>query len=313
MYACSGGEAGAGKEATTATTGADGPRRPVSGCSAGELVVATYNLRRGKPTDGPNNWELRRQSVGELVRSFGADIIGFQEALAAQVDDLEATLPGYRREGVGRDDGARGGEFSPLFYRADRFEREGGGTFWLSPTPDRPRGPEEDKPWGTTLNRVASWVLLREARTGHRLLALSTHFDHASELARAESARLILRFVAEHEADHAVLLGDLNARPDSEPHRILAGGLADAAALAESVIDNPLHTTSTDWSALKSPGLHIDHVFVSRPARVLLYEAIDRRYRYSGADYYPSDHLPVRVRLCVDEPGQTSRIEPTAP
>lgn len=28
---------------------------------------------------------------------------------------------------------------------------------------------------------------------------------------------------------------------------------------------------------------------------------IDRRYLYQGANRYPSDHLPVRARLCSDD------------
>ena len=44
---------------------------------------------------------------------------------------------------------------------------------------------------------------------------------------------------------------------------------------------------------------HIDHIFVSG-ARPLRYEMVDRRADYQGAPRYPSDHLPVRARLCVD-------------
>jgi hypothetical protein len=46
------------------------------------------------------------------------DIIGFQEVLHSQLEDLRALLgDAYGWVGVGRDDGHRAGEYSPIFYR----------------------------------------------------------------------------------------------------------------------------------------------------------------------------------------------------
>jgi endonuclease/exonuclease/phosphatase family metal-dependent hydrolase len=220
-----------------------------------------------------------------------------QEVLPHQLDALERMLPGYRREGEGRD-GPGQGEASPLFYRASRFERQGGGTFWLSPTPDRPRGPDEQKPWGTWLNRIASWALLRDGKSGRKLLVINSHFDHASEMARRNSATILVDFVARHPADVAVVMGDLNARPDSPPHATLAAALTDAARAPEVVLARD-RTTVTEWTKLGVPDHHIDHIFASG-ARPLRYEVVDRRADYQGARRYPSDHLPVRARLCLD-------------
>jgi endonuclease/exonuclease/phosphatase family metal-dependent hydrolase len=269
-------------------------------CEERELIVATYNVRFDNPEDGVHRWEHRQGAVGSEARALEADLLGMQEVLPHQLDALEAQLPGYRREGDGRDV-QLGGEASPLFYRADRFERLDGGTFWLSPTPDRPRGPDEAKPWGTWLNRIASWALLRHRPSGARILAVNTHFDHASERARQQSARILVDFVARHPADHVIVMGDLNARPGSEPHRLLAATLTDAAT-APSVEHNPAGTTVTAWTELGTAGHHIDHIFVSGGLRPLAYQVLDRRAHYQGADRYPSDHLPVRARLCLPGP-----------
>lgn len=43
---------------------------------------------------------------------------GFQEAVKRQVDDMVELLgPDWDWFGVGRDDGAEGGEYSPIFFR----------------------------------------------------------------------------------------------------------------------------------------------------------------------------------------------------
>lgn len=262
------------------------------------LVVATYNIRFDNPDDGVHRWSNREAVVGAEARAFDADLIGFQEVLPHQLDALERMLTGYRREGEARD-GPRQGEASPLFYRSVRFERLEGGTFWLSPTPERARRADEQKPWGTWLNRVASWALLRDRTAGgRRILVVNTHFDHASETARQNSAAQLVDFVKRNPADAVVVMGDLNARPGSEPHRRLEAALRDAAR-APAVALGKTRTTVTRWTELGPPDHHIDHIF-STGARALRYEVIDRRAEYQGASRYPSDHLPVRAHLCLE-------------
>jgi endonuclease/exonuclease/phosphatase family metal-dependent hydrolase len=271
-------------------------------CSKANLVVATYNVRFDTSGDREHRWSRRRNQVGELLRSMRADLIGLQEVKANQLDDLEPMLPGYAHEGVGRDDGSRRGEFSPLFYATDRFVREDSGTFWLSPTPDRPRIGWEPRPWGTSHNRIATWALLREKATDESYLVVNTHFDHNSELARRHSARMVVRFLRQRTADHFILMGDMNARPESEPVRIMSTRLRNTIT-APRVRRPAARTSITAWTSLKDPGHHIDHVFVSGDLHPLTYEVVDRRLVYSGAPRYPSDHLPVRVSLCVEPNG----------
>lgn len=288
----------------------ESPRRPSSvPCREANLVVATYNVRFDTGGDREHRWSRRRNQVGELLRSMHADLIGLQEVKANQLDDLEPMLPGYAHEGVGRDDGARRGEFSPLFYSTRRFTREDSGTFWLSPTPDRPRRGLEFKPWGTTHNRIATWALLREKATDESFLVVNTHFDHNSELARRHSARMVVRFVRQRSADHFILMGDMNARPDSEAVRIMSTRLRNTITAPR--VRRPAERTSiTAWTRLKDPGHHIDHIFVSHDIEPLTYEVVNRRLVYSGAPRYPSDHLPVRVSMCVEPNGHRHHTRP---
>ena len=78
-----------------------------------------------------NPWSTRRIAVAREVDFHQPDIIGFQEALKRQVDDL-ATLLGdeFAHIGVGRDDGKAGGEYEAIFYRRSALTLLEWDTFW---------------------------------------------------------------------------------------------------------------------------------------------------------------------------------------
>lgn len=52
--------------------------------------------------------------------------------------DMSSVLPEYSFIGVGRDDGKEQGEYSAIFYKRELFDVLDSGTFWLSPTPEKP-------------------------------------------------------------------------------------------------------------------------------------------------------------------------------
>ena len=99
------------------------------------LRLMTFNIRYGTANDGDNSWVHRRELVFRVVREQDADIVGLQEALRFQVDEITQAVPGYGEIGVGRDDGAASGETCTILYRTDRFSVAAAGTFWLSDTP----------------------------------------------------------------------------------------------------------------------------------------------------------------------------------
>ena len=161
---------------------------PVPGAaSAAPLKVMTFNIRYGTAGDGVNAWPERRHAVIEAIRRQDPDLLGVQEALAFQVDYLVSDLPQLGWFGVGRRDGKRKGEFSAVFYRRSRFEPVEHGTWWLSETPEVPGSVS----WDSALSRTATWAVLRETRTGRKIVFVTTHFDHRGEKARRRSARLL--------------------------------------------------------------------------------------------------------------------------
>src|SRR5688572_24608232 len=80
------------------------------------LRVASFNIRYGTADDGENRWERRKDFVFRTIQKLDPDLLGVQEALAFQVDELQAALPAYAFVGAGRDDGKRAGEFAGIYY-----------------------------------------------------------------------------------------------------------------------------------------------------------------------------------------------------
>ncbi len=80
------------------------------------------------------------------------DIFGLQEALYEQITDIHKNLPEYEWFGVGRDDGEKEGEFSPIFFKKSKFILIEKGNFWLSEDCDKP-----GLGWDAVCNRIVAW------------------------------------------------------------------------------------------------------------------------------------------------------------
>ena len=151
-----------------------------------DLRVMSFNIRVLNTDDAvENQWTNRIDRVCALIKEVQPDLLGVQEAVPQQYEDVKAGLDGYASIFAGRDDGTKG-EGTPLFYRSDKFRLIRSGHFWLSPTPNEP-----SIGWNASCNRIAVWAVLEDVATGKSFVYLNTHFDHMSEEARVESAKLI--------------------------------------------------------------------------------------------------------------------------
>ena len=263
------------------------------------LRVMSYNIRYDNPADGVNAWPHRKDSVAEMIDArHRADLAGLQEALREQIDDLTERLPDYGWTGLGRDDGADAGEFSPIFYRRDRLELREGGTFWLSETPEVPGS----RSWDAAITRIVTWGRFKDLSDGVEFFVFNTHFDHRGQEARVESARILLRRIANVPAEYPVILtGDLNVREDNPAYLILTGkdGETDAPPALLDARYSSLggHTGPTasfnDWVELREPESRIDYILVRPGVRVLSHRILDDRF--DGR--FPSDHLPVLAEV----------------
>jgi endonuclease/exonuclease/phosphatase family metal-dependent hydrolase len=270
-----------------------------SGAQEISLKVMTFNIKFNNPSDSIYNWNHRQSLVYDVFRNSKPDIAGLQEVLDSQLSQLRDTLEIYTWYGVGRDDGKKAGEYSPIGYLTSRFVKIDGSYFWLSKTPDVPGS----KSWKTACTRMVTWLMLRDKLTGHNFFIFNTHFDHASEEARIESAKLLRKQIIEITGGRPVILtGDFNSTSKDEAYRILTdksapGYLQDTRASLPDSLKKPSYSF-IDFPFRPEEGNLIDFIFTKNLPRVW-HDGIYKIIEDNRNGFYPSDHLPVTVEFMI--------------
>ena len=252
------------------------------------LTAMTFNIRLNLPSDGDNAWPNRKEMAASMIRYNAPDICGVQEAFLGQVNDLAPRLPGYNWIGVGRDDGKQAGEYMAIFYLKGRLELLREDTFWLNEHPESP-----GLGWDAAYNRVVTWGQFKDLKTGESFYHFNTHFDNRGEVARQESARLLLSKIQTIAgAVPFILTGDFNTHPDSEPYRILTASdlLIDTKTISQTPHHGPSRTMNNfDLESLKTTEPPIDYIFVSNQFGILKHATLSDTFD----GFFPSDHMPV--------------------
>ncbi len=254
------------------------------------LKVMTFNVRYASD-DGPQAWPVRRPVMIALLKQAQPDLIGTQELLQRQGDDLIRALPGYRWFGRDRR-GEHKDEHMGVFYRPDRLRVVRQGDFWLSDTPDV----VGSSSWGTDLPRMATWAVFETldkptSRKRKRFVFVDTHLAHRDQDddARDRAAATILARLPKLAAGLPVILaGDMNARPETAAYKRFAKALTDARTTAAQTRgpENTFH----DFTG--NPDRRIDYLFV----RGFKVETVETDTFHEGTTY-PSDHFPVTATV----------------
>jgi endonuclease/exonuclease/phosphatase family metal-dependent hydrolase len=256
------------------------------------IRVMSFNIRYGNANDGEHSWPNRRMHLVGVIRDHAPHILGVQEALRSQLDELRAALPLHREIGVGRDDGRAAGEYSALLVDSTRFTVVGEGTFWFSDTPDVPGS----MTWGNRISRICTWARLADRATGDTLRIYNLHWDHESQPSRVKSAAQLLQRISRDSAttDRVMVLGDFNADEANPAYRALVTGARSPLRDAFRMVHGEAKVVGT-FNAFRgdSTGGMIDHVLVG-PGWQVLAAGIDRR-RFGRL--WPSDHFPVWALL----------------
>jgi endonuclease/exonuclease/phosphatase family metal-dependent hydrolase len=216
------------------------------------------------------------------------DLLGVQEALNGQMQDLKQLLPQYKYVGVGRNDGHTKGEYSAIFYDTARLKVLDSATFWLSLTPDVPGS----KSWDAAITRIVTWAKFRDKKTKKVFYAFNTHFDHLGKIARLESARLLMKKIDTIAGSHAVVVtGDFNAGPGEEPIKAMLDPasplhLIDAKSLSESGHYGP-EGSFNGFGPRERDDLPIDYIFLKGKWKVLKHATIAQSWQ----GRFASDHF----------------------
>ncbi|MDP7062360.1 MAG: endonuclease/exonuclease/phosphatase family protein [Planctomycetota bacterium] len=177
--------------------------------TAAEVKVMSYNIRHGEGTDGV--FDLKR--LADIIRSERPILVALQEvdsgtgrASGIEQDVQLAALTGMDSVVFGEAIPYMGGSYGDAVL--SRWPIVDSDVFLL------PAEPHHEK-------RVAVAVVVEVPQTGRRIRFVGTHLDHTSDpsdriaQAQALNARLL-------PADMPTLLvGDLNAQPDSQPMKVL--------------------------------------------------------------------------------------------
>lgn len=254
------------------------------------IRVVTFNVRWDAPED-EYRWEGRRARSVRLLQDWSPDLMGLQEPLHSQLEQIAAALPAYAVLGVGREDGRQGGEFCPILYRTARFDLQDGGTFWLSGTPSVPGSAD----WGNRIPRLCTWAHLKDRETGGDLSLYNVHLDHESQPAREKSAQLLVDTLHQRAAAGPVILtGDFNAEPGNPAVRRLQAADSPVPASALDIAQQAPPGTFHGFTGQASGG-PIDYIFLSPEWHVLEAEILTG----DGVRPFPSDHFPVAATLRI--------------
>ncbi len=279
---------------------------PVSGSAAREkgdlendLLVMTFNIRYGTADDGKDNWVNRKEQVWNLIDRYDCDVVGLQEALRFQIDEIRKALPRYDEIGVGRDDGKTRGEYSGILYRTDRLQLMDSGTFWLSDTPEVVASTS----WGNRITRICTWGRFLHKPSGKTFYHFNTHFDHQSQPSREKSAVLLAKRIADRRhPDPVVVTGDFNAGEFNKAILYLKGDLDVDGKSPIPLVDTfrVLHTNAAQVGTFNGfygtrSGDKIDYIFVEPDTDVI--EA--RILHDHEQNRYPSDHFPLMARIAL--------------
>ncbi|KKN91459.1 hypothetical protein LCGC14_0217920 [marine sediment metagenome] len=254
-----------------------------------EIKVLSYNIKYDNVNDTVNNWNDRKVAMVDLLNHYGPGIIGMQEVLDHQLIYLNQNLLDYTSIGVGRDDGKKKGEYSPILYNIKKYKLLKSETFWLSETPQ-----EISVGWDASMERICTYGVFVDLATSKQFMVFNTHFDHKGTVAREKSADLIVAKIKEVNSDKlpVVLMGDLNLSPNETPIKYLQGALTDG----QSITKKPFYGPTGSFSGFDHNKVltnRIDYVFVEN-FKVLEYIHIDDRMENNK---HISDHLPVLANL----------------
>lgn len=247
-----------------------------------DVRVVSFNLRC--TGFGKTSIQYRAPLLTAQLEEIGADSMGFQEANYRWMSYLEKNLEGYDYVGVSRTNGKNLGEFSPIFYRTDKYEVVASDTFWLSKTPEK----AGSKDWGSQNVRICTWAMLKNKATGECYVHFNTHLDHISSEARENQMKVLLEKVKAFEGKYPIVLtGDFNDYIESVMYAEATEILNDSRLLA------PVTDSQGTFHNYGAAGKLIDFIFVSDNVKPLVYHVIDDKINGE----YLSDHFGIYVDL----------------
>ncbi|MGB5417278.1 endonuclease/exonuclease/phosphatase family protein [Algibacter sp.] len=254
------------------------------------VKVMTYNIRLDTESDGENAWPYRKDFLSSQVLFYGPDVLGVQEALPNQMLDLKNAFKNYNAIGIGRN-GENNGEYSAIFYNAQKLKVENENTFWLSENPN-----VISKGWDAAYPRICTYGLFTAIKSNQKFWVFNTHLDHVGAQAQTQGIQLILKRIETLNPENfpVVLMGDFNVEPNSELIANLNQKMNDSKSIAK--INFGSNGTFNGFNVSQPVTRRIDYIMVSKSnIEVEKYGVLSSMVDLK----YPSDHFPVITELIL--------------
>jgi len=258
-----------------------------------ELNVMTFNIRYDTVRDSLNAWPYRKDNAASQILFHKVHLVGVQEALHHQMEDLKTGLKRFKYAGVGRIDGKQKGEYSAILYDTTRLKLLQTETFWLSETNEVGK-----KSWDAAFERIVTWAKFRDKKTKKIFYHFNTHFDHIGKVARRESAKLLLQKAQQiAKNNYCIITGDFNATPSDEPIQLLKDNtnpdhFIDAKEISEQPHYGPAGTFNA-FGPKETSNQPIDYIFIKNKIQVLQHATLSQTWQ----GRFSSDHFPVFASL----------------
>ncbi len=260
----------------------------------------TFNIRYGTADDGDNSWENRKSILIETIKKYQPDILGTQESLDFQIEEIRVALPNWDVFGVERYQGielperpheSRGGESCRIFYDTTKFKLIEQATFWHSNTPDIPGSMS----WGNTLPRITTWGVFQIKNSDKRFVVMNTHY-HWDEPYVTNTSKLILEKWREIAKDlPMIFMGDFNLAPSSETYKLFCG-TSKSNSYQGGFLDPWIELGKSEQNAGtyngftgEKSGDRIDWILATPQFKAKNVEIVHDNVN----NKYPSDHFPV--------------------
>lgn len=256
--------------------------------------VMSYNMLYDSFTDSITDWQQRKQQVVDLIKYHEPDILGTQELLHHQLQYISDSLKQYNRVGLARNDGKEEGEYAAILYNKSKYICTDSGTFWLSPTPDKPT-----KGWDASYFRICTYTKLTDKQTKQSFYVFNTHFEYRGKQAKIESAKLCLdKIKAINKKNLPVFfVGDFNSDNQDTVTQIINTRFDNARDKSSFVYGHADNWNSRHISI--PPKGWVDHIFISKNTGVKVKKFATLTDSYNL--YYPSDHLPIIADILIEK------------
>jgi endonuclease/exonuclease/phosphatase family metal-dependent hydrolase len=225
-----------------------------------QIKVMSYNIHSAYHVDGYQDLE----GIARVIEESDADVIGLQEISRGRLMDGSADMPTWLSRRLN------------MPYLFQGTEEPTWGNAILSRYPILDSGKVELPKEDTLIGRGFLWAEL-DVGTDEPLLVIVTHLHHIVDDGYIREAQIPVILSFWNEREQTILIGDLNARPNSREIGLISeSGMIDA--WLEAGQGNGFTYASNN------PDQRIDYIWISPDLKTVEIEVMQTQ---------ASDHLPV--------------------